>query len=422
MGVKTIMQKYFNIIKEVIPNIFIVVCLLMLLPQTIFIRGYFDVEIRAIILFLWIILILTRLVICKFTFTMSEIVWSVFTFLAILGAILNSKELPLDIIQPITWWVVAFGIISFKRIAQPNEEFIKKWLRSIVMGEIIISILSLVDFLNIYKLSQLVSSKVQTLGSLHNVQNFGCVIGSYTFGQEMMVGILSVMGIYTINNFYLKKHSYVDYMLYTIAVLIFSPLLIYSNDRDSVLAVAIAFIIILYLMKNKNIHIFAKHIYVFIFILTGLILLLYYFKILQPFIKKVLTAGTSHRSDIWIDVLKHQKDNLFSLHFLFGDGFRYASSQYNFMKLTGLQNFHSFIIDIWARYGFINLVIIVLYILYGLIKSVKAKFYYLSVPILIGLLAFDFFSGVLITATFRLIPVYMIFYISINIDKDCVFK
>jgi len=416
------MQKYFNIIRELTPIIFIIVCLLMLLPQTIFIRGYFDVEIRAMILFLWIILILTRSVICKFTFTISEIVWCVFTLLAILGAILNSKDLPLDIIQPITWWIVAIGVVSFVRIAQPNEEFIKKWLKSIVIGEIIISILSLVDFLNIYKLSQIVSSKVQSLGTLQNVQNFGCVIGSYTFGQEMMVGILSVMGIYAINIFYLKKHSYIDYMLYTMAFLIFFPLLIYSNDRDSVLAVVISFILlIIYLMKNKNIHIYAKHICSFVFVLIGLIFILCYFNILQPFIKKVLTAGTSHRSDIWIAVLKHQKDNLFSLNFLFGDGFRYASSQYIFTKSNGLQNFHNFIIDIWARYGFINLVIVLLYILYGLIKSLESTFYYLSVPILTGLLAFDFFSGELITATFRLVPAYMIFYISINIDKDSIF-
>jgi hypothetical protein len=202
---------------------------------------------------------------------------------------------------------------------------------------------------------------------------------------------------------------------------VFLPLIIYSNDRDSILAFCLsAFILFALLYKNKYITIKICHIFIFVLINIFILWIFYFFGLLQPLINKVLKAGTSHRIDIWLDVIKTQKDHILSSSFFFGDGFRHASSKYVIMKKFGFESFHSIIFDIWARYGFLNLIMVLGYLLTGIKKacSIKSNLRYLTITVVVSILIFDLFSGEFITATFRMIPFFIVFFLALVLDMN----
>ncbi len=199
-----LVKKIINLLYNNNLILLITITALTIFTQTLFIRGYYDVEIRIVILLLYSLIIFARLYLFKFSFTFSEIFWSAFTVLAVIGALLNSKSLPLDIIQPVTWCFVVIGIVSLIRIARPDDEYLTKWLMAIVFIELILALISLVDFFGIYKLSHLVSNNLQPKGQ-QNVSYFGCFIGSYTFGQEMLLGLLATISIFGLQILYQRN-------------------------------------------------------------------------------------------------------------------------------------------------------------------------------------------------------------------------
>ncbi|HOR94998.1 MAG TPA: hypothetical protein PLZ38_13580, partial [Spirochaetota bacterium] len=302
------MLKFAEFINKNILNLFVIITLLTILPQTVFIRGHFDVAIRFLIIMIYCCVILSRIIIFKLYFSFSEVLWFFFTIFAIIGALFNSKSLPLDIIQPLSWWIVAIGIVSFVRIAKPDDQFIKRWLIIIIYAELFAGLISLIDFFQFYNFSNFVSSNVRSLGKLSNVNYFGCFIGSYTFGQEIMTGLLAALGVFIINVTYSKKNNIIkEYFIFIILFILFLPLLIYSQDRSSILAFFVTFIIALFmLVKDNYLKLKMSYSIIFILIFTFLLILLYLAGILQPLIIKVLTSGTSHRTEIWADVIQEQ--------------------------------------------------------------------------------------------------------------------
>ncbi len=415
-----VIEKFINLLYKNSFILLIIITILTISTQTLFIRGYYDVEIRIVILSLYSLIIFARLYLFKFSFTFSEILWSAFTVLAVIGALLNSKSLSLDIIQPIAWWFVVIGIVSLIRIARPDDEYLTKWLMAIVFIELILALISLIDFLDIYKLSHLVSNNVQPNGQ-QNVSYFGCFIGSYTFGQEMLLGLLATISIFGLQILYQRKHGFKEYVVYFLSFIVFLPLIIYSNDRDSILAFCLsAFILFALLYKNKYITIKLHYIIIFVLINVFIFWIFYFIGLLQPLINKVLKSGTSHRIDIWLDVIKTQKDHILSSSFFFGDGFRHASSKYIIMKKFDLDNFHSIIFDIWARYGFLNLILVLGYLLTGIKKALnnKSKLRYLTITVLMGLIVFEITSGELVTATFRMVPFFIVFFLALVLDMN----
>jgi len=335
------------------------------MTQTVFIRGHFDTEIRVIILCLYSVIIFARVYYYRLLFTFSEIVWSIFTLLAVTGALLNSKSLPFDIIQPIIWWFVVIGIVSVVRIANPDEEFLLKWFIALVIFELLIAIVSIFDFLDLYNFKLILSSELLDVKKHGHIDTFGCVIGSYTFGLDMMVALTGIYGIFIINRMKNKTITIHKYIIYIGALIIFILLLIYSNIRGYVLSVVVLYTLALFfLYKNRSINYQIIFYFVLFLISTGIILQL--IGVLDPFITKVFKAGTSHRFTMWKSLLHEQYSNFRLLSFLFGDGFKNISQKYSILPSLALPGFHNFVLDIWARYGFLNMLLILYYIFIGI--------------------------------------------------------
>jgi hypothetical protein len=387
------------------------------MTQTVFIRGYFDIEIRVIILCLYSLIIFARVYYYRLLFTFSEIVWSIFTLLAVIGAFLNSKVLPLDIIQPIIWWFVVIGVVSVVRIARPNEEFLLKWFFALVIFELLIGIISIFDFLGLYNLESLLSTDLLNFKIFGDNHNFGCLIGKYALGLEMMIGLIALYGIFAISRMKNKNITTYNYLLYLVVLMVFFILLIYSTMRANVLALMVLYMLgLFFLYKNRSID-FKLVFYFAVFIILTLIIS-HLIGIANPFIKKILEAGTSNRSIIWKSFIDEQYNNFNLLSFLFGDGFRYIFEKYSILSSLKLAGFHNFVIDIWARYGFLNMLLIAYYIFIGIKKGLNNRFGSLIVPIVIACLVSDLSTGYFIPATFRLISIIVVFFIALSVDKS----
>ena len=103
---------------------------------------------------------------------------------------------------------------------------------------------------------------------------------------------------------------------------------------------------------------------------------------------------------------------------MFGDGFRYIFEKYSILSSLKLAGFHNFVIDIWARYGFLNMLLIAYYIFIGIKKGLNNRFGSLIVPIVIACLVSDLSTGYFIPATFRLISIIVVFFIALSVDKS----
>jgi len=289
-----------------------------------------------------------------FKLSIDEKIVLIFAALSFLFSLINNTGDFLDYLQPIGIIITYFAVSSYLHSAKSMELEIIKLLKVFVVLSLIQALFSFILIL------PNLSTVMKMNPYARAIAMQGIMYNPNPFGFQMLLGLLPSVALF-FHYVFRKKNFNKGVVLFAI-IQILMVFLFFSVSRSSVISFFLFLLFtVFYLVFFKDgFKLDYKITALSILFLLLMLFVLQYDSLWSAIIGK-MSRGSSNRTVIWGKFFLYYKTNFPSLDLFIGQGYdtfiKFVSA--NLMK--NQPHTHNFLLDIWGKFGIINLFLILYY-------------------------------------------------------------
>ena len=357
---------------------------------------------RAIMLNCWLFFIYLRLRRIGLNFSKDEIFILIFGGTAFLFSCINLNDKIIDYFQPLLLIVSFLGISSFLKIVKIDSNLIIKTLKiSFLISLIHVVIMQAFSWKIIKEIIFLQPLAITEMDRAWQMK--GTLDTPNTFAYQILLGLLS--SIILLYKSLKNKKMFYTFLFFSLYLLI---LLLFTVSRSALISfvffgggviLALPFFLANNKIKLKKIILSLSLIFLVIFITFGLN---EKYQILENIINKNQDNVSTFRISTWTSFLKDRISIFPDKKFFIGEGFHgFLEKAQKISTAPGGKDMHNIFLEIWGRYGIINLLLIIIFLGYLFMENIRLKNFYLINLLPLVLLLRNLFEADLFIGIFR---------------------
>lgn len=351
--------------------------------------------IKSCCMCIFFIFITLRIYKFKLYHTIDEVMIFIFCSMILFSSlVVNRSHDFMDVLFPIRFFINFVGFSSFLKLYPLSENFVIKLLNLVLIFPVIHFLYSFYysyrfiadDFYANKGFNAYLANSVIWQGMTHNPNAFGYI---------MMVGIICACAI-LFNYIAQEKKRIVLVISYSFVLFLLFFSLLMSASRASMIGVfayIVLTLIIMLIFKKSILVINWKRTALVLFMCGLFVYALLNLHLVQHSIEKWKVCGSNYRIDQWSVFIKDKIQNFPSLSFFFGDGYNGYTNLFN---PEWKQHYHNLYIEIWAKYGIINLFAFIIFCVYFLIRNFYCRDFWFIYCIPIAFFVHTSFESTLI--------------------------
>ena len=356
----------------------------------------------VIVAILYLLVALMRFLKIGFNISKDEALILFFSLSLILYAVFRGSKSSMEYIQAVGFFSMYFLVTTALKTLSWNQKTVANVLKIFFSISVIYILFSVYVILTNY-------NKIVALPTGPRAWFIsGISYNPNDFANQMLLGIMAI-GSLAIYYIYHQQHKVMAMLLFMV-IPVWTVFIFLGNSRGALFGLFIYLLILfIYVIKNKivtfsDIKNHKRTSTIVTLVSAAFLVFLVITGLFGGFFDK-FNQGTSHRWEMWVSFFSDNWNNFPSLRFFTGDGYIHfhdtLASYVKFENPANVPHLHNFLLEIWGRYGFVNMGLLLYIIFTNIKRGFKSKDLWFLSFIPFGFMARDMFEANLFISTFR---------------------